>query len=839
MPIGLLCELAPDASADAVADALGFESVSAAVVVFTERPGTIVLDNCEHVLAAVRQLVGAIRSTAPAIAVLTTTREPIGLIGEHVFVVDPLELPAPGGTDAERAPAVELFLERAAAAGAVVGHDPQVIADVAELCRRLDGLPLAIELAAARTRALAPGDLLEVVDQRIDVLRRTRHVGDRHDTMRAAIEVSTAVLPPDDRAFFRRLGVFTGPFDLGLAHAVAGDPGSDRLTSIDRLGTLVDRSLVTVVTSGPTSNYRMLELLHDHARDELREAGELTAVEERFVDAMLAVADAFVNAAFDRWEPALLAAASGQYTNLVRACELCLDRDPAPDRAYRLVLPMFAAIHAGRPNDVWELGRRVLERWPDQVAPWGAEARAVLSTAAAIAGRNEDVGPLAASVVDDPEASLMATAIADRASGLAARSRDPGAAARHFRLAKEAASDIGVTSLAGELQVFEAGEVDLTGQHDRAVALLDDVLDRAQVDGDHFLVVLAHLVRARVMLRAGDVPTARTELAAAEDRSAQVGDMWWSSAILRTGAAVASFGPGGWAGSTARWREALDDAARGAVGEIALTLRVAAASVAVHLGERDVGATLFASAPRSTAITVLPELVPEATAELVRDGPPPVERSIIEALATARSVLGPDQAVAAAAAARPPSRRRRPPAPASWHGRVTAGGSSGRAGRPCPRHEGDRRPRRPAHAAPQGGSRPRADGWSGHRRGCGPRPRRAGPSRLPETDRGAAAGHRRGPRRSRPAAGRTGRSRAGRPGRAAQRGVRPRGRSRATGSSAERARTAVTYRIRSAIRKLSELHPELGRHLGNAVRTGTWCSYQPERDIDWTVELRS
>ena len=229
VPVGLLSELATDAGADAVADALGFESVSAAVVVLTERPGTIVLDNCEHVLAAVRQLVAAVRSAVPSIAVLTTTREPLGLMGEQVFVVDPLELPAPGGADAERAPAVELFLERAAAAGAVLGDDPHLVADVAELCRRLDGLPLAIELAAARTRALAPADLLEVVDQRLDVLRRTRHVGDRHDTMRAAIEVSTAVLPPDDRAFFRRLGMFTGPFDLGLAHAVAGEPGADRV----------------------------------------------------------------------------------------------------------------------------------------------------------------------------------------------------------------------------------------------------------------------------------------------------------------------------------------------------------------------------------------------------------------------------------------------------------------------------------------------------------------------------------------------------------------------------------------------------------------------------------
>ena len=142
--------------------------------------------------------------------------------------------PAPGGADADGSDAVALFLERAAAAGAVLDPTPEVLADVAELCRRLDGLPLAIELAAARTRGIGLDDLLDAVDQRLDLLRRARPAGSAHDSMRAAIELSTALLAPDERALFRRLGVFTGPFELGVAHAVAGEPGTDRLASSTR-----------------------------------------------------------------------------------------------------------------------------------------------------------------------------------------------------------------------------------------------------------------------------------------------------------------------------------------------------------------------------------------------------------------------------------------------------------------------------------------------------------------------------------------------------------------------------------------------------------------------------
>ena len=572
--------------------------------------------------------------------VLATSREPLGVANEQVLVVEPLALPAPGGADAEESPSVALFLERAASAGAALEPGTALLADVAELCRRLDGLPLAIELAAARTRSIAPGDLLGVVDQRLDVLRRNRGAGDRHDSMRAAIELSTSLLNSEERRFFRRLGVFTGPFDLALATAVAGDVAEQRLSCLDKLSRLVDQSLVVAETYGSVTRYRLLELLREHALDELAGAGESRTVQERFVEAMVAAADAIVVRALSKWDPALLGAASTQYANLVKACELCLVHDGGPDRAYRLLLPMFAAVHEGRPSEVLQLGMRVRDRWSDADAPWRLEVLAVLATAAAIAGRADDVVPLAAAVIGDPAAGDAAIALAERASALAARADDPLAAARHFELAADAANRAGFGSLALEVEAFRAGELDLAGERDRALDALADVLRRGHESDDVFVVVLAHLVRASVLLRFPDVAGAEGELAEARSQSAAMGQPWWTAAVLRTTAAVASFGAGGWDGSRVLWRRAIDFAAsRGALGEVAISLRTAAAT-AQQLGEHEQAAVLLAAVPRSTAITVLPELFPEAMAELLAHAPAqPVGVHLRDALERARAAL--------------------------------------------------------------------------------------------------------------------------------------------------------------------------------------------------------
>ena len=134
-----------------------------------------------------------------------------------------------------------------------------------------------------------------------------------------------------EQCFFRRLGVFIGPFDLGLAHAVAGEPGEGRLRTLDTLAALVDRSLVTTDVEGQGTRYRLLELLREHTLAELHRADELDIVEERFIEAMAVVADQFVAEAMERWGTELLTEATAQFTNLVQAVELCLERDLGPE----------------------------------------------------------------------------------------------------------------------------------------------------------------------------------------------------------------------------------------------------------------------------------------------------------------------------------------------------------------------------------------------------------------------------------------------------------------------------------------------------------------------------
>jgi hypothetical protein len=726
---------------------------------------------------------------------------------------------------------VLLFLERAAAAGAVFDRTPDVLADVGALCRRLDGLPLAIELAAARSRGIAPGDLLSAVDVRLDLLRRTRQDGAGHDSMRAAIELSTSLLTTGDAELFRRLGVFGGPFDLPTAHAVGGDPGTEPSQTLDAIAGLVERSLVTTETVGTVTRYRLLELLREHALDDLAATGEVAAIEERFVVAMVAVADGIVASALGSWDPVMLGAASSQYANLVRACQLCVQRDDTPDRAYRLLLPMFAAVHEGRPDEVFAIGAQVRARWGDADAPWRAEALAVLASAAAIAGRPDDVVPTAEVVVDDPSASSIALALADRAWGLAVRTGDPSAAARHFERARIAAERAGLRSMALEVAAMRAGELDLAGATDEALVVLADVLAAAAESDDVFVTILAELVACRVRLRAGEVADAATHLAVARAASAAMGQPWWTAAIMRTQGCVASLGPGGWAGAAPSWREAVDVAAtRGELGELAITLRTAA-SVAHHLGERDAADVLWAAVPRASAITVLPELFPDALRSLAATGTvAPQGTNLLAALRRARAALGPVDVT-------PPSAQRDGAAELVLEGEAWRVGYAGRTVRVRDvKGIGDLavlvgRPRVEVHALELMGG---AD---------------VGGSSGPLLDDTARTNYR---QRIRHLQGDIDEARTDHDRGRAEQAERELdalveelgdafglgGRARTSGSSAERARTAVTYRVRSAIRRIAEVHPELGRHLTNAVRTGTWCSYQPEREITWTVERR-
>ena len=242
----------------------------------------LVVDNCEHLLEPAARLVADLLRAAPGVRVIATSREPLSVAGEHVVPVPPLELPDPDPGEPlaalRRSEAVLLFTERAAAASGAFELTAANQATVVDLCRRLDGLPLAIELAAVRTRVLSVAQVLDRLADRFSLLTGgSRGALPRHQTLRTTIEWSHDLLTEAERAVLRRCCVFAGWFTLDDVEAVCSSPDG----ALDLLSSLVGKSLVTKEDAGGLACYRLHETMREFAVLKLREAGEQEAVELR------------------------------------------------------------------------------------------------------------------------------------------------------------------------------------------------------------------------------------------------------------------------------------------------------------------------------------------------------------------------------------------------------------------------------------------------------------------------------------------------------------------------------------------------------------------------------
>ncbi|MFC6087454.1 ATP-binding protein, partial [Sphaerisporangium aureirubrum] len=253
-----------------------------------------VLDNCEHVVDAVAELLQRVLPVAPGVRVLATSREPLGVPGEVLHPVPPLAVPGAGEGSPAKAltyPAVALFAARAAAVRPGFAVDGSTVADVVRVCRELDGIPLAIELAAARLRSLTPAQLVAAIGDRFAALGRGSRTADpRHRTLRSVIDWSWDLLPPAERVALRRLSVFSGggAYSGGAtAHAAAEVCGAD----LEVLSCLVDKSLVIAATTGEEVRYRLLESVRHYAAERLAEAGEQYAVRQAHAEYFLGVAE--------------------------------------------------------------------------------------------------------------------------------------------------------------------------------------------------------------------------------------------------------------------------------------------------------------------------------------------------------------------------------------------------------------------------------------------------------------------------------------------------------------------------------------------------------------------
>ena len=277
----------------AVARALGLpdqpgrSTVDALVGFVGDRRMLIVLDNCEHLLDAIASMTIELLSAWPALTLLTTSREPIGVPGEVTFHVPSLSL-------ADEA--VELFTDRARRVRPNFAVTDDNVATVTEICRRLDGMPLAIELAAARVRALSLDEILAGLHDRFRLLTGgARTAVRRQQTLRASVDWSHALLTEPERILFRRLAVFLGGFDLDAAQAVAAGAEMERYQVLDQISLLVDKSLVVAEDAGGATRYRMLETVRQYALEKLGESGEANDVRGRHRDhytAMAALLDA-------------------------------------------------------------------------------------------------------------------------------------------------------------------------------------------------------------------------------------------------------------------------------------------------------------------------------------------------------------------------------------------------------------------------------------------------------------------------------------------------------------------------------------------------------------------
>ena len=483
------------------------------------RATVLILDNLEHLLQAVGVLV-MLLSRCPGLTIVATSRAALQIAGEHEFPLAPLPIPPADEALPVHAlaanPAVDLFVRRAQAVRPQFVLDGSNAVDVAAICRELDCLPLAIELAAARIRALSPADMLRRLQQRrLPFLTGGRAGGPpRHGTMRAAIDWSYALLDVPSRAVFRRLAVFHGGCTLTTAEAVLGGREPAPPDFLEVVEELQRNSLITVTNlDGPTPRLHMLETIREYGLDRLHACGENTAVESAHAQHFLSIAEEAARRIYTQHAAGSIARLVSDRDNLRAAVRWSMENgDPATALRFTAALWSF-----------WYVRGEV------------TEGRAVVAAVLDLAGRGPDCVPLARTLLgagqlalaqgDYPSGAALlgesiamhralddtrGTAEAVLAAGFAARLRDrPEEAAallnEALTLGETSAHDFVIAAALHHLGMLAA----VQGHHDRARRLLEDSLTRYRRLTLHRFVALVTLSLGEVALAAGDTASAR------------------------------------------------------------------------------------------------------------------------------------------------------------------------------------------------------------------------------------------------------------------------------------------------------------------------------------------
>lgn len=511
----------------AVADAVGApvepgrDRSADALAYLGTREAVVILDNCEHLVAACAELVDSLLTSAPGTAVLATSREPLRIAGEALRPVEPLEVTrdaGPSATDVLASPAGRLFAERGASARPGFEVDADNAIAVSRICRMLDGLPLLIELAAARLSVQSPTEILGGLEGRLTALAsRDRLVPDRHRTVEALLTWSYELLDEDERAAFRRLAVFGASFSADTATPAIAHDGIDAVEAAQLLWGLVDRSLVTADLGANQTRYRLLETVRSYGRrllDEHEETGEVaTRLTEWFLERV------------GPWLPvnrAWLTDAEVELDNLRALIRLVPEQHE--ELAQQLACTIGRFHHA---SQSFREGVKELQRYVD-LLPRPTPARVALITALAdLLIYTGDLRP-----ADDllTEASAVQErygpphwndAGIDRARGeIARRSGDLAAAAEIARGALDRQlSDRGRCRMFNLLGITLPALGDLEGAYQAFAHQLE--LGRAIGDENYIEVALGNL--AEIALRLGDLPAAAAHQRACLDLASERG----------------------------------------------------------------------------------------------------------------------------------------------------------------------------------------------------------------------------------------------------------------------------------------------------------------------------
>ncbi len=390
----------------------------------------LVIDNAEHLLDAVADVADSVLNGDTKGALLVTSRQPLGLADEELVAVPPLDLPADGDdlTEARRSPSVKLFMERVRAAGGDREIAPGLLPVVAHICRRLDGLPLAIELAAGRSAVLSVEEIASRLDDQLRLLRQLQSKRDRrHRSLEAVVRWSAEQLSPPARELFDRLSVMAGAFDISAAEGLATASGLDAADVLDSLDELVGASLV--VTEATGSRIRMLEPIRQFAAAELRERGLEDATER----AHLAwVSDLLVTSHNTRDESraATLAAVDAQAEQVAAALDRLAALDE-PELVLRVAIPASMWFLSRDTQGGERLIGALLQRADRAEQPY---LWANLVTAQAVITAAHPKSPVALAVLDaleildaheHPDAGLVRVAAAFNLSGTSPDASEP------------------------------------------------------------------------------------------------------------------------------------------------------------------------------------------------------------------------------------------------------------------------------------------------------------------------------------------------------------------------------------------------------------------------------